>query len=85
MNLTTVTSKKSPFGVWIGNLSFDTTREDLIRFIVGKTTTLDPKITEEDITRVNIPKRVIKSKGLHMLMYLLRLMLKLLLVFQNQF
>ena len=63
VNLTTVASKKSPFGVWIGNLSFDTTREDLIRFIVGKTTTLDPKITEEDITRVNIPKKGNQIKG----------------------
>ncbi|EGW31830.1 uncharacterized protein SPAPADRAFT_62445 [Spathaspora passalidarum NRRL Y-27907] len=52
---------KSEFGVWIGNLSFDTSREDIIRFIVGKTSQLEdeslPKVVEEDITRVNIPKK----------------------------
>lgn len=63
LSLVPITSKKSPFGVWVGNLSFDTTKEDLIRFIVGKTTTLDPKITEDDITRVNIPKKGNQIKG----------------------
>lgn len=67
-------SKKSEFGVWIGNLSFDTTREDLIRFIVGKTAQYPTpeesseddglvKIEEEDISRVNIPKKENKIKG----------------------
>ncbi|ODV79382.1 uncharacterized protein CANTADRAFT_52233 [Suhomyces tanzawaensis NRRL Y-17324] len=64
-------STKSEFGVWIGNLSFDTTREDLIRFIVGKTSTFgesasadeDIKVTEDDISRVNLPKKENKIKG----------------------
>lgn len=59
-------SIKSPFGVWIGNLSFDTTREDLIRFIVGKTKDFEEdklKIAEADITRVNLPKKNGKIKG----------------------
>lgn len=59
-------SDKLPFGVWIGNLSFDTTREDIIRFIVGKSQTLGDdleKVTEEDITRVNLPKKNGKIKG----------------------
>lgn len=63
--------KKSPYAIWIGNLSFDTTREDLVRFIVGKTsgyigTESDEeliKIEEGDITRVNLPKKEKKIKG----------------------
>lgn len=59
-------SSKSPFGVWIGNLSFDTTRDDLVRFIVGKSQTFGDdlvKIAEEDISRVNLPKKNGKIKG----------------------
>ncbi|KAG7662507.1 NOP13 [[Candida] subhashii] len=66
----TTAPKKSEFGVWIGNLSFDTTKEDLIRFIVGKTSQFEPnneslpKIEESDISRVNIPKKdAVKIKG----------------------
>ncbi|KAI5967816.1 NOP13 [Candida pseudojiufengensis] len=51
-------SEKSKFGVWIGNLSFDTTKEDLIRFIIGKT-----NLKEDIITRVNIPKKGNQIKG----------------------
>ncbi|RCK57547.1 Nucleolar protein 13 [Candida viswanathii] len=53
------TSKRSPFGVWIGNLSFDTTKEDLIRFITHKAGSVD----EADISRVNIPKKGTQIKG----------------------
>lgn len=59
-------SGKSPHGVWIGNLSFDTTKEDLVRFIVGKTQILaddNVKVAESDITRVNLPKKNGKIKG----------------------
>ncbi|ABN68172.2 predicted protein [Scheffersomyces stipitis CBS 6054] len=62
-------SKKSEFAVWIGNLSFDTTKEDLVRFIVGKTAHNGEddsqliKIEEADITRVNLPKKENKIKG----------------------
>lgn len=63
-------SKKSEFGVWIGNLSFDTTKEDLMRFIMGKTSTYNEddndgllKIEETDFVRINIPKKDNKIKG----------------------
>ncbi|OBA22609.1 hypothetical protein METBIDRAFT_31484 [Metschnikowia bicuspidata var. bicuspidata NRRL YB-4993] len=60
-------SKKSPFGVWIGNLSFETTRDDIVRYIVAKTkanTDVDtPPIEEKDISRVNLPKKGDKIKG----------------------
>ncbi|CAK9438934.1 uncharacterized protein LODBEIA_P31580 [Lodderomyces beijingensis] len=45
-------SSKSKFAVWIGNLSFDTTKEDLIRFLTAKS-----PVKEENITRVNIPSK----------------------------
>ena len=55
-------SKKSEFSVWIGNLSFDTTVDDIKRFIVAKTANNDKKedselvtVTEKDITRVKLP------------------------------
>lgn len=60
---------KSPFGVWIGNLSYDTSKEDITRFIVAKTSGFDDEdnenvsIKEADITRVNLPKKANKSKG----------------------
>ncbi|CCG25393.1 hypothetical protein CORT_0C00140 [Candida orthopsilosis Co 90-125] len=50
--------EKSKYGVWIGNLSFDTTMEDLMRFLVAKST-----ISKEDITRVNLPKKGNQIKG----------------------
>lgn len=62
--------KKSEYGVWIGNLSFDTTKEDLTRFIMGKTNAYDTdaneglvKIEESDFIRINIPKKENKIKG----------------------
>lgn len=57
------TPKRSPFGVWIGNMSFDTTRDDLVRFIVAKTSELEPSVVEEDMSRINIPKKEKKIKG----------------------
>lgn len=61
---------KSPFGVWVGNLSYDTSKEDITRFIVAKTAGYDDDeendhitIKEADITRVNLPKKANKSKG----------------------
>lgn len=60
---------KSQFGVWIGNLSYDTTKEDLTRFVVGKTASFDEDETDFitvkdiDITRVNLPKKANKIKG----------------------
>lgn len=49
---------RSKFAVWVGNLSFDTVKEDIIRFIESKA-----KIKEEDITRFNLPKKDNKIKG----------------------
>ncbi|CCH43325.1 RNA-binding protein [Wickerhamomyces ciferrii] len=60
-------------GVWIGNLSFDTTKDDLIRFITLKTQDLpehsdelsedEPvKVEEKNIVRVNLPTQGRDSK-----------------------
>jgi len=62
----TKASKPEKFGVWIGNMSFDTTKDDLIRFITNKTVDLpeyskdlkddEPcQINEPDFIRINIP------------------------------
>lgn len=59
------------FGVWIGNLSFDTTTEELTKFIVAKTKDLEDdedRVTEGDILRIKLPLaktdgKQIKSKG----------------------
>ncbi|RKP30113.1 hypothetical protein METBISCDRAFT_17086 [Metschnikowia bicuspidata] len=65
----TAAPSKSPFGVWIGNLSYDTTKEDVIRFIVAKTKDNDTNdsglvvVEEKDITRMNLPKKGTKIKG----------------------
>lgn len=60
-------SKKSPHGVWIGNLAFQTEKEDIIRYIVAKTLVNasedTPAVEEKDITRVNLPKKGDKIKG----------------------
>lgn len=63
--------KVKTYGVWIGNLSFDTSQDEIIRFIVGKTAELEDKesrITDEDIVRVKLPLakndgKQIKNKG----------------------
>ncbi|QLQ82645.1 hypothetical protein HG537_0H04080 [Torulaspora globosa] len=49
--------KEKKFGVWIGNLSFDTTKEDIIRFIIAKNKNSEDKveISEEDIVRTHMP------------------------------
>ena len=53
-------SKRSDFGVWIGNLSFDTTRDELSNFVTSKA---DPPITKSDIARINLPTRGTKNRG----------------------
>lgn len=62
--------KEKKYGVWIGNLSFDTTKEDVIRFLIAKSRSSDGdvKITEEDIVRTHMPLaqndgKKIKNKG----------------------
>lgn len=64
----TLDRKKDAFGIWIGNISYDTTKEDLMRFIIVKTKDVEDdetslKITEADFLRVNIPKKNNKNKG----------------------
>lgn len=45
-------SKRSDYSAWIGNLSFETTKDEIKRFLVAKS----DEITEDSITRVNLPK-----------------------------
>lgn len=63
--------KEKRIGVWIGNLSFDTTKEDLVRFFLAKTKNLEndeQRISEDAIVRVHMPLaqndgKKIKNKG----------------------
>ncbi|CCE88477.1 Piso0_001984 [Millerozyma farinosa CBS 7064] len=64
--------QKSDFGVWIGNLSYETTKEDLQNFLVTnskKDQTEDDfegssaAIKGDDILRINLPKKANKNKG----------------------
>ncbi|KAK5780650.1 hypothetical protein RI543_001772 [Arxiozyma heterogenica] len=63
--------KIKTYGVWIGNLSFDTTQDEIIRFLVGKTSELEAeesRISEKDIVRIKLPLtkndgKQIKNKG----------------------
>jgi RNA recognition motif-containing protein len=61
-------TKELKFGVWIGNMAFDTEKGDVIRFIASKTADLpeyssdigddEPcKVTETDIARFNMPNQ----------------------------
>lgn len=61
-------AKKSEHGVWIGNLSFDTSKDDIKRFILAKLKPAEGEeaaLTEEDLLRVNVPKSksTKKAKG----------------------
>ncbi|SCU93055.1 LAFA_0F14444g1_1 [Lachancea sp. 'fantastica'] len=64
-------AKDKKFGVWIGNLSFDTSKEDLSRFFIAKTRELEDeqaRIQESDIVRINLPLaqndgKQIRNKG----------------------
>ncbi|KAF3914489.1 hypothetical protein AA313_de0205769 [Arthrobotrys entomopaga] len=69
----TTSQKRSPYGVWIGNLSFSTTRDDLMEFFTRgskEDADTDSENTDEsgtgirrkDITRINIPQSS-KFKG----------------------
>ncbi|EWC48922.1 hypothetical protein DRE_00227 [Drechslerella stenobrocha 248] len=60
-------SKHSPYGVWIGNLSFSTTRDDLLNFLTrrpkdgvdGNEKSADDAaagLRAKDVTRINLPK-----------------------------
>lgn len=43
---------RGQFGIWIGNLSFTTTKEELAKFITGD---LDHPIEHTDVTRIHLP------------------------------
>lgn len=45
-------SKRSEYCAWIGNLSFETTKDEIKRFLVAKS----DEISEDSITRINLPK-----------------------------
>lgn len=45
-------TKPSPYGIWIGNLSFATTKEDITNFLVTKS---QNSIAEQSISRINLP------------------------------
>lgn len=49
--------KRSDYGVWIGNLSFETDKDELRRFLILKSKDKENPITDEDITRVNLPRK----------------------------
>ena len=49
---------RSGFGIWIGNLSFLTTKEDLIDFITGD---IDHPIAKAEVTRVHLPSGPMKN------------------------
>ncbi|KAK5561703.1 Nucleolar protein 13 [Exophiala xenobiotica] len=44
---------RSPYGIWIGNLSFTTTRDDLVKFLTEQS---QGAISNEHITRINLPQ-----------------------------
>ncbi|KEF62530.1 uncharacterized protein A1O9_00503 [Exophiala aquamarina CBS 119918] len=45
-------SKRSDYGIWIGNLSFGTTKEDLVKFFTSNSTY---PIAQSQITRTHLP------------------------------
>lgn len=62
--------REKGYGVWIGNLSFDTSKEDMARFFIAKTRELEEpdQISEDAILRVHMPLaqndgKKIKNKG----------------------
>lgn len=60
--------KTKKFGVWVGNLSFDTTKEEILRYIIGKLKDTENELKEENFLRMNMPLakndgKKIKNKG----------------------
>ncbi|KAJ1326336.1 nucleolin [Microdochium nivale] len=53
-------SKRSEYGIWVGNLPFTVTRVELFKWLVESS---GGAITEESITRVNLPTSKIKAPG----------------------
>lgn len=50
--------QRSGFGIWIGNLSFMTTREDLLNFT---TSDADHPISKDEVTRLHMPSGPMKN------------------------
>ncbi|KAL4962236.1 putative RNA binding protein Rnp24 [Aspergillus stella-maris] len=50
-NAESATQKRSQYGIWIGNLAFSVTKDDLRRFF-----TTNCSFTDATITRINLPK-----------------------------
>ncbi|CAI1707563.1 hypothetical protein SEUBUCD646_0N01510 [Saccharomyces eubayanus] len=58
--------EESKYGVWIGNLSFDTTKDDLVRFFISKTRDNEDeksRVIQEDITRLSMPRVASKNSN----------------------
>ncbi|KAJ9652703.1 Nucleolar protein 13 [Neophaeococcomyces mojaviensis] len=49
---------RSPYGIWIGNLSYTTTKDDLMNFITSDT---DFPISKDCVTRIHLPSGPIKA------------------------
>jgi RNA recognition motif-containing protein len=54
-----LTKQRSEFGVWIGNLPFATTKDDLRKFFTSNTT-----FTETTISRIHLPMGAPKQNGM---------------------
>lgn len=57
---------ENKYGVWIGNLSFNTTKDDLVRFFIAKTKDNEDeksRVTEQDITRLSMPRVAAKNSN----------------------
>ncbi|BFZ63951.1 Nucleolar protein 13 [Saitoella coloradoensis] len=56
--------KRSDYSVWVGNLSFQTTKALLKDFFITRTRAKETPLLEEDMTRINVPmKSKTENKG----------------------
>ncbi|CAI4049709.1 hypothetical protein SKDZ_14G1490 [Saccharomyces kudriavzevii ZP591] len=58
--------EENKYGVWIGNLSFETTKDDLVRFFIAKTRDNEEeksRVNEKDITRLSMPRVAAKNSN----------------------
>jgi RNA recognition motif-containing protein len=56
----TATPKRTGFGVWVGNLAFSTTRDDLRTFLTTR-----GALSKDEITRIHLPDDPSRRKGTH--------------------
>ena len=52
----TSTERRSEYGIWIGNLAFSVTKDDLRRFLTGNCS-----FTDASITRIHLPRAAAKN------------------------